>query len=185
MVTQMTMRLSGIALAGLLVALGVAGCGGDDGETTSSTKKDDKDDDKKPAQMKGCGPKVCTADKDFMGELCCKSQFEGICGQMVAGTCSDLPPPSHPKCDGTAFMVMGTPVTVPSCCTNNDECGLVFNAGFGSPMCTSLTQAARFNPMFSGGMGMQFMFTGMLPSPKKCSTGEAIEVPMGAAGSGS
>ena len=181
----MTQRLSGIALAGLLVALGVAGCGGDDGEKTSPSKKKDET-PKIVAGQKGCGPKICKPTEGFMGELCCKSAFDGTCGQMVAGTCTDLPPESDKRCDGTSFMVMGSAVNVPSCCTASDECGLVFNAGFGSPTCTSLTQAARFSPMFRAGMGMMFMFTGSIPEPKTCSTGKKIEVAgAGAAGSGS
>lgn len=183
----MTMRLSGIALAGLIAALGVtAGCGGDDGEAKSPTTKDKKEDKPVPGQ-KGCGPEICKPPEGFMGEICCKSAFEGTCGQMVAGTCTDLPPPADKRCDSTSFTVMGSPVSVPSCCTMNDECGLVFNAGFGAGTCTSLVQASRFAPMFRGGMNMMFMFTGMIPTPKTCSTGKPIEVPaagMGAAGGG-
>ncbi|HKP63112.1 MAG TPA: hypothetical protein VJV78_40525 [Polyangiales bacterium] len=180
----MTMRLSGIALAGLIAALGVsaAGCGGDDGETKSPTKKEKED--KPTAGQVGCGPKVCKPAEGFMGQLCCKSAFDGTCGQMVAGTCTDLPPEPDKRCESTSFTVMGNAVQVPSCCTGTDECGLVFNAGFGAAMCTSLTQASRFGAQFRAGMNMMFMFTGDLPAPKTCSTGKPIEVPTMAAGSG-
>ena len=184
----MTMRLSGIALAGLIAALGIsaAGCGGDDGETKSPTKKDKDDKTSSTAGQVGCGPKVCKPYEGFMGQLCCKSAFEGTCGQMVAGTCTELPPEPDKRCESTSFTVMGNSVQVPSCCTGTDECGLVFNAGFGAAMCTSLTQASRFGAQFRAGMNMMFMFTGDLPAPKTCSTGKPIEVPaMGAAGSGS
>jgi hypothetical protein len=187
MVTQMTTRLSGIALAGLIAALGVSvGCGGDDGDTKSSSTKDPKDTKAKSTEGQvGCGPKVCKPAEGFMGTLCCKENFAGTCGQMVAGTCTDLPPESDKRCDPTSFMVMGNAVQVPSCCTPNDECGLVFNAGFGAATCTSLTQASMFGQSFRPGMGMMFMFNGSLPSPKTCSTGKAIEsAGMGAAGGG-
>jgi hypothetical protein len=170
----------------MIAALGVAAaCGGDDGATKSPSTKDK--DDKPTGMQVGCGPKVCKPPSDdFMGTVCCKEAFEGTCGQMVAGTCTDLPPESDKRCDPTSFMVMGNSVQVPSCCTANDECGLVFNAGFGMASCTSLTQATRFGAQFRAGMTMMFNFTGDLPSPKTCSTGKPIEVPAdGAAGSGS
>lgn len=188
MVTQMRTRLSGIALAGLIAALGVAtACGGDDGGKSSASTKDKGGAGKSGGATAGqvpCGPTICKPEAGFMGQMCCRSNFEGTCGQMVAGTCTELPPKSDPKCEPTSFSVMGNMVQVPSCCTTNDECGLVFNAGFGAPMCTSLVQASQFGGRFGGG-NMMFMFTGMLPTPKKCSTGEPIEVPaMGGAGSG-
>jgi hypothetical protein len=181
----MTTRLSGIALAGLIAALGAMACGGDDsGDKASPSKSDDKDDTVKGS--KECGPTICKPEKDFMGELCCKSNFDGTCGQMVAGSCTDLPPPSDKRCKPTTFMAGGSPVNVPSCCTANNECGLVFNAGIGAPMCTSLAQAKMFGARFMamGMMGtMMFNFTGNLPDPVTCD-GDPIETPAaGAAGS--
>jgi hypothetical protein len=127
-----------------------------------------------------------------MGALCCKSNFDGTCGQMVAGSCTDLPPPPDKRCMSSTFMAGGSPVMVPSCCTANNECGLIFNAGIGTSMCTSLTQAkmfgARFMTMGAMGMGnMMFNFTGSLPDPVTCD-GKPIEAAAagssGAAGSG-
>jgi hypothetical protein len=184
----MTTRLSGIALAGLLAALGAMACGGDDsGEKSSPSKTDTKKDDT-PEGSVGCGPKTCKPDEGFMGQLCCKSNFDGTCGQMVAGTCTDLPPPADKRCESSTFMAGGNTVSVPSCCTANNECGLIFNAGIGAPMCTSLSQAKMFGARFMamGMMGtMMFNFTGNLPDPVTCD-GDPIEVPAtaGAAGSG-
>lgn len=182
----MTTRLSGIALAGLIAALGVTACGSDDsGKKASPSKEDSKDDDKGSV---GCGPKVCNPPEGFMGQLCCKSNFDGVCGQMVAGTCTDLPPAADKRCESSTFMVMGNTVSVPSCCTANNECGLVFNAGIGAPMCTSLAAAKMFGARFMamGMMGtMMFNFTGNLPDPVTCD-GDPIATPAaGAAGSGS
>jgi hypothetical protein len=185
----MTTRLSGIALAGLIAALGVMACGGGDddtGEKASPTKTSSKSDKKDDGSV-GCGPKTCKPEPGFMGQLCCRSNFEGTCGQMVAGTCTDLPPPSDKRCKGTSFNAGGNTVSVPSCCTTNNECGLVFNAGIGAPMCTSLASAKMFGARFMamGMMGtMMFNFTGDLPDPVTCD-GDPIETPAatGAAGS--
>lgn len=180
----MTTRLSGIALAGLIAALGIAACGGDDGEKESPAKGND---DKSASDSKAvdCGPKTCKPKDGFMGEMCCQSPFDGLCGQMVAGTCVDLPPDPHPSCDSTTFMAGGNTVMVPSCCTNDNQCGLIFNAGIGTAMCTSVTQArqfgARFMAMGQGGMSMMFDFSGSLPDAVTCD-GDPIEAP--AAGSG-
>jgi hypothetical protein len=180
----MTTRLSGIALAGLIAALGAMACGGDDsGETKSPTKTNN---DKDTEGQVPCGPTTCKPKEGFMGQLCCRSNFEGTCGQMVAGSCTDLPPDPDKRCESTTFMAGGSPVMVPSCCTDNNECGLIFNAGIGSPMCTSVTSArnlgARFMTM--GSMGnMMFNFTGSLPEAVTCD-GDPIEAPAGAAGSG-
>lgn len=183
----MTTRLSGIALAGMLAALSVMACGSDDsGKKEAPTKSDTKKDDT-TAGEKGCGPKICKPTEGFMGELCCKSNFEGICGQMVAGTCTDLPPPADKRCKSTTFMAGGSTVSVPSCCKEDtNECGLVFNAGIGAPMCTTLSQAKQFGARFMAmsSMGaMMFNFTGNLPEPTTCD-GDPIEGG-GAAGSGS
>lgn len=182
----MTTRLSGIALAGMLAALSVMACGGDDsdsGKKESPSKSDTKKDDTK-GQV-GCGPKVCKPEEGFTGQLCCKSNFEGVCGQMVAGTCTDLPPPSDKRCKGTTFMAGGSAVMVPSCCTSDNQCGLVFNAGIGSPMCTSVTQAksigARFMTMGMTGGAMMFSVPN-LPDAVTC---DGDPIMGGAAGSGS
>jgi hypothetical protein len=171
----MTTRLMSIAFAMLLATWGVAGCGGDDGEKDSPTEEEEEGDNEPEGE--GCGPKICTAPKGFTGQICCQSPFEGKCGQMVAGTCVDLPPPSDDRCESTTFMAGQNTVMVPSCCTDSNECGLVFNAGFGSPTCTSVTQAraagARFMAMAMG-MTMMFDFTGALPEPVTCD-GDPIE----------
>jgi hypothetical protein len=186
----MTTRLSGIALVGLLAALGAMACGGDDsGEKTSPAKGgDSKNDDKKSEGEVGCGPTVCKPYEGFMGQLCCRSNFDGKCGQMVAGTCTDLPPEPDKRCKSTTFMAGGNTVMVPSCCNeSNNQCGLVFNAGIGTAMCTTITQAkmfgARFMTMSSMG-NMMFNFSGSLPDAVTCD-GEPVEATGGAAGSGS
>lgn len=184
----MTTRLSGIALAGMLAALSVMACGGDDsdsGKKESPSKGDTKKDDDTEGQV-GCGPTVCKPSEGFMGQLCCKSNFDGVCGQMVAGTCTDLPPDPDKRCESTTFMAGGNTVMVPSCCTGSNECGLVFNAGIGSPMCTSITQAKNFGARFMArsNMGnMMFDFTGSLPEAVTCD-GEPV-MGGGAAGSSS
>ena len=183
----MRTRLSGIALAGLIAALGVAACGGgddDSGKKESSSKKSDSDET--PPGSKDCGPKVCKPTEGFMGELCCRSHFDGTCGQMVAGSCTDLPPAADKRCKSTMFMVGANPISIPSCCTDTNECGLVFTAGIGTPMCTSITTAKmtmqRFMTMGTGGM-MMFNFTGNLPDAVTCD-GKPIEGSSGAAGGG-
>jgi hypothetical protein len=178
----MMRRLGGIALAGLIAALGGIACGSSDSSNPAPTKTPNPVEGEVP-----CGPMVCKPKEGFMGALCCKSEFDGKCGQMVAGTCTDLPPESDKRCMSSTFMAAGSPVVVPSCCTPDNECGLIFNAGIGAPMCTSLIQAkqlgARF--MMMGGTGMMmFNFNGALPDPVTCD-GQPIEVPdAGAAGSG-
>lgn len=185
----MTTRLSWVVLAGLIATLGAVACGGDDsGEKSSPSKSDTKKDDDDKDSV-GCGPKVCKPPSaDFMGQLCCKSNFEGTCGQMVAGTCTDLPPASDKRCKSTTFNAGGSMVQVPSCCTPNNECGLVFNAGIGAPMCTSVTQAKMFGARFMamGMMGtMMFDFTGNLPDAVTCDGDPVPEASSGSAGSGS
>jgi hypothetical protein len=165
-------------------------CGGDDTDKKESpAKTDTKKDDKKDAEGSvGCGPKVCTPEKGFMGQLCCRSNFDGVCGQMVAGTCTDLPPPADERCKSTTFMAGSNTVMVPSCCNaSNNQCGLVFNAGIGAPMCTTISQAKMFGARFMtmSMMGnMMFNFTGNLPDAVTCD-GEPVEATAGAAGSGS
>ena len=180
----MTTRLSGIALAGLIAAFGMAACGGDDGETKSPSKGDDKT-PSRPSGSVECGPELCAPKEGFTGEMCCQSPFDGLCGQMVAGTCVDLPPDSDERCEPTTFMAGGNQVMVPSCCTDDGQCGLLFSAGIGPSMCTSITQArqfgARFMAMGQSGMTMMFDFSGSLPEAVTCD-GEPIEPP--AAGSG-
>jgi hypothetical protein len=183
----MTTRLSGIALAGLIAALGATACGssddGDDGKKESPTKtKPDKDEGTVP-----CGGETCTPDDGFAGQLCCRDQFQSTCGQMVAGSCTDLPPKADKRCPSTTFMTGMTPVMVPSCCNEaSQQCGLVFNAGIGSPMCTTLTQAKSIGQRFMtmSAMGaMMFNFNGAIPEPITCE-GDPVEAPAGAAGSG-
>jgi hypothetical protein len=180
----MTTRLSGIALAGLIAALGATACGSDDsGKKASPAKGGEKTNTEGQVP---CGPTTCKPKEGFMGQLCCKSNFEGTCGQMVAGSCTDLPPDPDKRCESTTFMAGGSPVMIPSCCTANNECGLVFNAGIGTAMCTSLVQAKQFGARFMtmSTMGnMMFNFNGMLPDPVTCD-GDPIEVPAAAAGSG-
>ena len=180
----MTTRLSGIALAGLIAALGVAACGGDEGEKEEPSKGSAG----KGGSDKGaveCGPKSCKPKEGFTGEMCCQDQFQGTCGQMVAGTCVDLPPDPDKRCKSTTFMAGGNMVMVPSCCTTDNQCGLLFGAGIGPSMCTSITQArtfgARFMTMGGMGMNMMFDFSGSLPDAVTCD-GDPIEAP--AAGSG-
>lgn len=118
----------------------------------------------------GCGPAICMAPKGFAGELCCRSHFDGICGQMFAGSCTDLPPEPHPNCDDARVAAGGTPVEVQGCCTNTNECGLVL-----SPIpstCTSLTQARLLGSRFRTGADRDD-YLRSLPEPRTCD-GEPI-----------
>lgn len=178
----MTTRLSGIALAGLIAALGATACGSSDTKAKASPTKEGT---KVVEGQVLCGPTVCKPKEGFTGTLCCKSNFEGTCGQMVAGSCTDLAPDADERCESAMIMGGGGPMMVPSCCTMNNECGLSFFAA----MCTSLTQVRQFGrmgmmPMGTAGMGGGMFSLAGLPEPKTCD-GDPIEAPAaGAAGSG-
>lgn len=184
----MRTRLSGIALAGLIAAFGIAACGGSDDDGKKESPSKGSSGSKSNADEVGCGTKICKPAEGFTGQMCCRAAFESKCGQMIAGTCTDLPPAADKRCPSSSFSIANNMVMVPSCCnTTNNECGLIFNAGIGAPMCTTLTMAKsvgqRFMTMGAGGM-MMFNFTGNIPDPVTCD-GKPVEAMSGAAGGGS
>lgn len=179
METVMKSRFMWIALAATMLATLGAGCGGGD-DDASSTKGQEKE----PEKIEGtvCGSKICEDEvyEGFEGELCCRSAFDGICGQTVGGTCLDLPKPPDERCENGMFMAMGQTISVNSCCTDGGECGLRFEFG-GQANCTSLTQAMSFGRQMVMGGNMMVNVMGTLPEPKNCD-GSPVEAP--AAGSG-
>lgn len=174
----MKSRLMWIALAATMLAT-LGGCGGGDDE--ASDEKGQEEEQEKPEGY-FCGATNCDEEvwEGFEGELCCRSAFEGTCGQDVGGTCLDLPEPPDERCENGTFMAQGMSITVNSCCTDGGECGLRFEFG-GQSNCTSLTQAMRFGRQMVMGGNMMVNVMGTLPEPKNCD-GSPVEAP--AAGSG-
>lgn len=126
----------------------------------------------------GCGPMICVPPKGFAGELCCRSHFDGVCGQMFAGSCTDLPPDRHANCRDARVASGGNQVDVQGCCTSTNECGLWLGPILSG--CTSLTQARLLGGLFRSGTDRD-EYLRSLPEPRTCD-GEPISTL--AAGSG-
>ncbi len=92
----------------------------------------------------------------------------GTCGTMIAfggnGTCN-APVDPDPRCES----VMAMTLTLPSCCTDMNRCGISF-AALGMPGCLSLDEAAMIaagdGGVPDGGATNPFMID--LPEPKAC-----------------
>jgi hypothetical protein len=114
-----------------------------------------------------CGSAECQGTGRFLS-ACCFDEAASKCGTMIAfggdGMCNENVDPD-PRCDS----VMSSTITIPSCCTEDNRCGISF-AMFGMPGCTSLEEAAMIamgdGGTPSGGGTNPFMVT--LPPPKAC-----------------
>ena len=121
----------------------------------------------------GCGPAICEPPPDFKGALCCLSHFDGICGQMVAGSCVDLPAELDPDCEGATGETDSTSIELRGCCAANNQCGVIIDP---APGCTSLTEARTIGRLLRG---PDFVRT--LPEPRTC---DGVPITTNEAGSG-
>jgi hypothetical protein len=113
-----------------------------------------------------CGSAACQGTGRFL-RACCFDEAASKCGTMIAfgsdGTCNENVDPD-PRCES----VMSSSITIPSCCTEDNRCGISF-AMFGMPGCTSLEEAQMI-AMGDGGMTSTGTnpFAVELPAPKAC-----------------
>jgi hypothetical protein len=118
-----------------------------------------------------CGTATCMPTGSRFLQACCVDMAMGTCGTKIAfggtGMCN-APVDPDPRCES----VMAMSLTIPSCCTDMNRCGISF-AMLGMPGCLSLDEAAMIaagdGGTPDGGMPMSmnpFMID--LPMPKAC-----------------
>lgn len=163
----------GVLVLGALLAVG---CGGDDddddgakagkggsgsaGKAGSAGKPDNVLDI--PDGGIACGAKnICTLDE---GEenvtLCCADAFAGTCGMMQGTQGCVKRVSSFPGCPSA--MGGGGMFRLPSCCTDDGQCGINGGAFTGGDTCTELGAAAERAAMMGAGMFITF------PPPQAC-----------------
>jgi len=147
------------------------GCGGDD-----------DDDDKKPEPSAGkggggaadagalpslpegavaCGKVICKPEEGETATLCCFDEFSAKCG-MKQGTGAACVMRVTPDSRCPSASGMGGMFMLPSCCTDDNMCGINAGVFTGSTTCTELGQAAM--DAMDRGAG-NFI---MIPPPQAC-----------------
>lgn len=174
-------------MAMLLVASLSVGCGGDDsgGDDDDEGGRSGGGDQGGNGAVGGgrieegegvvCGTTHCTMPEGSTAEPCCMDAFSNSCGMMSGGfgggamTCVAIVP-----VDTRCPSVNAGPITLASCCTEANQCGIT--SMFMPGTCTDLATAEQmFMERFSGGgdedggMGGPpggFMLT--FPDPQPC-----------------
>ena len=151
----------------VLSALATAACGDDSPENDSgggsggSTRAGTGGG---TAKFEPCGSAMCKPPADGMGTACCRDPFTSTCGFKTTsgGTCVPAVE-GDPRCP--SVNIMGGGIILPSCCTDDDQCG-INPASFGMPGCVDLKTAAMNAMSMAGGVVM-------FPEPRAC--GDAMK----------
>ncbi len=140
-------------MAWLLGAALSFGCGGDDGGSS------DDDDDNQGAGQGGddgesgsgggavpgegiaCGTTRCVTPDNATGDACCYDNFASKCGMrggFGSSACVEIV-----ETDTRCPNVMLGPITLASCCTGDNMCGVTSPPPFGNGACTELSVAEQ------------------------------------------
>jgi hypothetical protein len=151
---------------------GESGQGGDDGESGSGGG---------PIGGEGipCGTTRCETPENATGEACCYDNFASKCGMRGGignSACVEIVE-TDTRCPN---VMLGGQITLASCCTADNQCGITPPPPFGNGQCTELSvaeqmamdRASMFDEGEDGGLdfpgdgGGGFMFD--FPDPQPC-----------------
>jgi hypothetical protein len=109
------------------------------------------------AKTEPCGSKNCEPPEDGTAEACCMDSFSSTCGfKMPGGACAPAIV-GDPRCPSVS---VAAGITLPSCCTDDGQCGIDATM-FTMPGCVDLATAAERAKTMGGGM-ISF------PEPRAC-----------------
>jgi hypothetical protein len=99
-----------------------------------------------------CGTDCCGVPDGVMAEPCCQDDFAGQCGMLLSGFGSQqscvLQVEPDTRCPSVTIPVIN--FVLPSCCTDDNQCG-IDSSTFGGMGCTDLATARMRAMMFMGG----------------------------------